>query len=186
MYEEKISTVIEYKTIYKTKISELDLSVKVQNSLLRAGIFTIEDVINKSDKELLNVRNLGEKLLEEIREKIEQYKCNVENKKAIKLGRKIKVLGINELEVDIQNLKIDDENKEKLLDKLNNKKSEIKRKLKQEMEEKIERLKDFIKADEILDLKISELNLSARAYNGLNRASISTVGDLVIEVRKKQ
>lgn len=189
MYEEKISKVIAYKTIYKTKISELDLSVKVHNSLLRAGIFTIEDVINKSDKELLNVRNLGEKLLDEIREKIKQYECNLENKKGIKLRTEIQDLGISELEVDIQNLEIDDENKEKLLDKLNNKKSEIKGKWQQEIiktyEEKIEKSKDFIVTGDILNIEISDLNLSARAHNGLNRASISTVGDLVNRSEKE-
>ena len=47
-------------------IEELDLSVRSFNCLKRAGINTVEDLINKSEEEMMKVRNLGRKSLEEV------------------------------------------------------------------------------------------------------------------------
>ena len=47
-------------------IEELDLSVRSFNCLKRAGINTVEDLINKSEEEMMKVRNLGKKSLEEV------------------------------------------------------------------------------------------------------------------------
>lgn len=47
-------------------IEELDLSVRSFNCLKRAGINTVEDLINKSEDEMMKVRNLGRKSLEEV------------------------------------------------------------------------------------------------------------------------
>ena len=45
---------------------ELDLSVRSFNCLKRAGINTVEDLINKSEEDMMKVRNLGRKSLEEV------------------------------------------------------------------------------------------------------------------------
>ena len=52
-------------------IEELDLSVRSFNCLKRAGINTLEDLINKSEDEMMKVRNLGRKSLEEVMAKLD-------------------------------------------------------------------------------------------------------------------
>ena len=47
-------------------IEELELSVRSFNCLKRAGISTVEDLTNKTDAEMMKVRNLGKKSLEEV------------------------------------------------------------------------------------------------------------------------
>lgn len=47
-------------------IEELDLSVRSFNCLKRAGINTVEDLINRSEEDMMKVRNLGRKSLEEV------------------------------------------------------------------------------------------------------------------------
>ena len=58
------------KKVLETTIEELDLSVRSFNCLKRAGINTVEDLINKSDEEMMKVRNLGRKSLEEVVSKL--------------------------------------------------------------------------------------------------------------------
>lgn len=52
-------------------IEELDLPVRSFNCLKRAGINTVEDLINKSEDEMMKVRNLGRKSLEEVMAKLD-------------------------------------------------------------------------------------------------------------------
>ena len=52
-------------------IEELDLSVRSFNCLKRAGINTVEDLISKSEDEMMKVRNLGRKSLEEVVAKLD-------------------------------------------------------------------------------------------------------------------
>ena len=47
-------------------IEELDLSVRSFNCLKRAGINTVEDLIGKSEDDMMKVRNLGRKSLDEV------------------------------------------------------------------------------------------------------------------------
>ena len=49
-------------------IEELDLSVRSFNCLKRAGINTVEDLINKSEDEMMKVRNLGRKRCKQVSE----------------------------------------------------------------------------------------------------------------------
>ena len=51
-------------------IEELELSVRSFNCLKRAGINTVEDLINKSEEDMMKVRNLGRKSLEEVVQKL--------------------------------------------------------------------------------------------------------------------
>ena len=57
--------------ILEMTIEELDLSVRSFNCLKRAGINTVDDLINKSEEEMLKVRNLGKKSFDEVREKLQ-------------------------------------------------------------------------------------------------------------------
>ncbi len=52
-------------------IEELDLSVRSFNCLKRAGINTVEDLTNKTEEDMMKVRNLGLKSLEEVIQKLE-------------------------------------------------------------------------------------------------------------------
>lgn len=52
--------------VLETTIEELDLSVRSFNCLKRAGINTVEDLINKTEDDMMKVRNLGKKSLEEV------------------------------------------------------------------------------------------------------------------------
>jgi DNA-directed RNA polymerase subunit alpha len=57
--------------VLEMTIEELDLSVRSFNCLKRAGINTVEDLINKSQDDMMKVRNLGRKSLEEVIDKLE-------------------------------------------------------------------------------------------------------------------
>ena len=57
-------------TALRMTIEELDLSVRSFNCLKRASINTIEDLINKSEEDMMKVRNLGRKSLDEVIGKI--------------------------------------------------------------------------------------------------------------------
>lgn len=56
--------------ILEMTIEDLDLSVRSFNCLKRAGINTVEDLINKSEEDMMKVRNLGRKSLEEVIQKL--------------------------------------------------------------------------------------------------------------------
>ncbi|MGN0538829.1 MAG: DNA-directed RNA polymerase subunit alpha [Candidatus Fimenecus sp.] len=57
--------------ILEMTIEELDLSVRSFNCLKRAGINTVEDLINRSEEDMMRVRNLGRKSLDEVVAKLE-------------------------------------------------------------------------------------------------------------------
>ena len=57
-------------------IEELDLSVRSYNCLKRAGINTVEDLTNKTEEDMMKVRNLGRKSLEEVREKLHELEMD--------------------------------------------------------------------------------------------------------------
>ncbi|MBQ5798687.1 MAG: DNA-directed RNA polymerase subunit alpha, partial [Clostridia bacterium] len=54
-------------------IEELDLSVRSFNCLKRAGINTVEDLIGKTEEDMMKVRNLGRKSLEEVIAKLDSF-----------------------------------------------------------------------------------------------------------------
>lgn len=54
-------------------IEELDLTVRSYNCLKRAGISTVMELANKSEEEMMKVRNLGKKSLKEVKEKLEAF-----------------------------------------------------------------------------------------------------------------
>ena len=56
--------------ILEMTIEELDLSVRSFNCLKRAGINTVNDLIEKSEEEMMKVRNLGKKSYDEVKEKL--------------------------------------------------------------------------------------------------------------------
>lgn len=63
----------EKEKVLDLTIDELDLSVRSFNCLKRAGINTVEDLINKSEEDMMKVRNLGRKSLEEVIAKLNSF-----------------------------------------------------------------------------------------------------------------
>ncbi|RPA57975.1 DNA-directed RNA polymerase subunit alpha [Aerococcus agrisoli] len=71
----QVEVMVEKEETQKEKmlemtIEELDLSVRSYNCLKRAGINTVEELTNKSEPEMMKVRNLGRKSLEEVKNKL--------------------------------------------------------------------------------------------------------------------
>jgi len=58
--------------ILELSIEELDLSVRSYNCLKRAGINSVEDLANKTEEDMMKVRNLGRKSLEEVLNKMQE------------------------------------------------------------------------------------------------------------------
>ena len=56
----------------ETTIEDLDFSVRAYNCLKRAGIHTLQDLVNKSESDMMKIRNLGKKSLKEVKDKMYQ------------------------------------------------------------------------------------------------------------------
>ena len=65
--------------VLEMTIDDMDLSVRSYNCLKRAGIFTIEDLIKKSESDLAKVKNLGKTSLAEVVSKLESYGLSLRN-----------------------------------------------------------------------------------------------------------
>ena len=66
--------------VLEMTIEELDLSVRSFNCLKRAGIDNVEDLINRTEEDMIKVRNLGRKSLEEVIQKL--HSLNLDLKKS--------------------------------------------------------------------------------------------------------
>ncbi len=76
--ESGLNILVEKNTSDKEKIlgitlDEMDLSVRSFNCLKRAGINTVEDLTKKTETDMMKVRNLGRKSLEEVIKKLKSY-----------------------------------------------------------------------------------------------------------------
>ena len=58
--------------ILEMQIEDLDLSVRSYNCLKRAGINTVEELTQKSEEDMMKVRNLGKKSLKEVKQKLDE------------------------------------------------------------------------------------------------------------------
>ena len=67
-----VEIMVEKEEDLEMTIEELDLSVRSYNCLKRAGINTVEELANKSEDDMMKVRNLGKKSLEEVIQKLEE------------------------------------------------------------------------------------------------------------------
>ena len=65
--------------VLEMTIEELDMSVRSFNSLKRSGINTVEELITKSEEDMMKIRNLGKKSLEEITQKLHSLGLNFRN-----------------------------------------------------------------------------------------------------------
>ena len=66
--------------LLETPIEDLELSVRSYNCLKRAGIHTVADIVNKSEQDMIKVRNLGKKSLDEVINKVAELGLEFKNK----------------------------------------------------------------------------------------------------------
>lgn len=69
MQEKKVDNMA--KTL-ETPIEEVEFSVRAYNCLKRAGIHTVQDLVNKKETEVNKIRNLGKKSLKEVLDKVDE------------------------------------------------------------------------------------------------------------------
>jgi len=67
----------EKEKVLEMTIEELDLSVRSYNCLKRAGINTVEELIQKTEEDMMKVRNLGKKSLQEVKDKLAELNLSL-------------------------------------------------------------------------------------------------------------
>lgn len=65
--------------ILETSIDDLDLSVRAYNCLKRAGILTLKNLVDKTENEMMKIRNLGKKSLKEVIDKVKDMGLSFKN-----------------------------------------------------------------------------------------------------------
>lgn len=70
---------LQKEKILEMNIEELDLSVRSYNCLKRAAVNTVEDLVNKTEDDMMKVRNLGRKSLEEVIFKLKSLGLSLKN-----------------------------------------------------------------------------------------------------------
>lgn len=75
------STISDEK--YNMPVDQLDLSVRTMNSLRRAGITTVGELVAKEEKELLSLRNFGQKSMGEVKEKLVELGLSLAGKEEV-------------------------------------------------------------------------------------------------------
>ena len=65
--------------ILETSIDDLDLSVRAYNCLKRAGILTLKNLVDKTENEMMKIRNLGKKSLKEVIDKVKELGLSFKN-----------------------------------------------------------------------------------------------------------
>jgi len=88
--------------LYETPIDELGLSMRAYNSLRRSGLMVVGQIMEKSEDELLNLRNFGRKSYDELLEKLQQMGLvahpSDEHEEALPLEEEPLILGLPEEE----------------------------------------------------------------------------------------
>ena len=77
------SITLDGADVLEMSIDELELSVRSYNCLKRAGINTVEELCNKTPDEMMKVRNLGRKSLEEVLEKLKELGLSLNNSEEV-------------------------------------------------------------------------------------------------------
>ena len=74
-------------------IEDMDLSVRAYNCLHKAGVRTLEDITQKTEEEMLHIRNLGRYNLEEIKHKLIEFGVCLRDEESVKRFEFIKLQG---------------------------------------------------------------------------------------------
>ncbi len=143
----------KFNKIIYTTIEELNLSVRSQNSLLAAGIYTVEDLVKLTEAKCYKIINLGNKSIREIEQKLAD-------------------LGLEFCPKEIHPSQYIDRLERRYRTNLQQGKEKYNTpKLKHDKE-----TQEFYN---LLRTNIEDLGLSVRAFNGLQIAGVTTIEDLV-------
>ena len=203
-YGDKIQKVLTQKQIeiMHSNVDELELSVRAYNGIKRAGINTVEELMQRTPEEMLNVRNLGQSAVDEIIERLSEFDLSL--KGDVEYGNdKAKVLGvenIDELNIDDMGLSVRSFNCLKraginTLGDLTRRTPEDMMKVRnlgrKNLEEILWKMREYgvwlegeeppknnLIPSDVDGMTIEEMNLTIRSYNCLKRAGIRTVADL--------
>ncbi len=63
----------------ETPIEDLDFSVRAYNCLKRAGVHTLQDLVNKTNSDVMKIRNLGKKSLKEVLDKVKELNLTLKD-----------------------------------------------------------------------------------------------------------
>ena len=80
----------------ETSIEDLDFSVRAYNCLKRAGIHTLQDLVNKSESDMMKIRNLGKKSLKEVLDRIKDMGLTLRKHRRSMLSTLTKQVIVNE------------------------------------------------------------------------------------------
>ena len=69
----------EQKKLLEKSIEELDFSVRSYNCLKKSNINTFGEIVNKTEEEIMGIKNLGKKSFEEIKEKVKEYELTLKD-----------------------------------------------------------------------------------------------------------
>ena len=67
------------KKALETPIEDLEFSVRAYNCLKRAGVHTLQDLVNKSNSDVMKIRNLGKKSLKEVLDKVKELNLTLKD-----------------------------------------------------------------------------------------------------------
>ena len=73
----------EKEKVLEMSIDELELSVRSYNCLKRAGINTVEELTNRTSEDMMKVRNLGRKSLEEVLAKLDGIRIKLKQRRRV-------------------------------------------------------------------------------------------------------
>lgn len=158
---DNVSTFDIYNLL-ETTIEELALSVRAFNCLKRAGVDNLRDLVCKSEEDLIKVRNLGKRSMEEVIAKVRSLGLDIRPEDT---GKEEWIAYLSHMPI-ISEYAVGLIKDNKTTEDTNNSDEP-----KQSITDK-----NF---ESLLSTTIEELNLSVRAFNCLKRAGIDTVEDLV-------
>ena len=172
--------------ILNIKITDLELSYRLNHYLRLAGINTVRDWILLSEKERNGIRNLGASSIELLNEKLAEIgitDCSVYEKEFDKNSKNLGIIEI--IKRDIKESYLSEEDRKELLDLLKNRCSNLNEKNLEYILKRIEKTRKMIDRrpmeadDRTLQMPIEKLHLSNRAYNCLKQRGIGKVKDWI-------
>lgn len=168
------------------KISELDLSYRLNHYLRLSGITTVRDWLLLSEKERNKIRNLGASSIDLLKQKLAEIgitDCSIYEKEFDKNSKNLGIIEI--IKRDIKESYLSEDDRKELLDLLKSKCSNLNEKNLEYILKRIENAKKLMgrrpveSDDKILHMTIEKLHLSNRSYNCLKQRGIVRVKDWI-------
>ena len=184
--ESDTSSMQSENAVERLTIEELDLSIRSFNCLNRAGIITVQDLMENTDEEIRNIRNFGKKSYDEVIDKLQSIGIEIIDGNFKFAGAELSESNKEQTDNTNENIIIRIEHE---INNSNIFSEEEKEMLRKQLMERCYMEEESFRAEIVGDGKnsleiiekwpIEELDLSIRSYNCLARAGIKTVEDLM-------